>query len=72
MYGPRKSSSAGIVAATTRRDRDAEPPQATSASGSSAAASACATEPQTVPRLRVTVCPTWGSTAAKARVGEQS
>ena len=58
----RRESRGGLE--STPRPRSLWPP--TSARGSSAAASACAIEPQTVPRLRVTVWPTWGRTAASA------
>src|SRR4029079_3137250 len=45
------------------------PPRAARQSGISAAPSACATLPPTVPRLRVTKCPTWGERLAQQRMG---
>ena len=50
-----------------RRDRSSiSPLSVMRTSGSSALGSACATEPQTVPRLRVCACPTHGSAAARS------
>jgi hypothetical protein len=43
------------------------PPSAASASGSSALGSACAIDPQTVPRLRTWKCETCGSAAREQR-----
>ena len=62
VYGPRKSSSAGIVAPPARatRRRPSRRPRRARAEAR-AAASACAIEPPTVPRFRVTKWPTWGS-----------
>ena len=42
------------------------PLSASRTSGNSALGSACATEPQTVPRLRVCACPTHGNAAARS------
>jgi hypothetical protein len=47
----------GDLALAPRRARTTDPRETASASGSSALASACAIEPQTVPRFRVAWCP---------------
>ena len=52
------------AAASLALRKSTSPPSATSASGISALGSACASEPQMVPRLRVCMCPTQGSASA--------
>ncbi len=55
-----KKSSAAISRVPDFDEATTLPPDATSATGSSALASAWAIDPATVPRFRVTKCPTYG------------